>query len=55
VGFNWHCGDLLVGWLRFVVSLFSRYPQYWFGLVAVSGSVGGFVAGQGGSKPERYQ
>ena len=30
-------------------------PANGFWLVAVSGSVGGFVAGQGGSKSERYR
>jgi hypothetical protein len=31
VGFNWRRGDLLVGWLRFVVSASGGYPQMGFG------------------------
>jgi hypothetical protein len=36
VGFNWRCGNVLVGWLRFVVSLFGRYPQIGFGALRFS-------------------
>ena len=46
MGFNWRRGDLLVGWLRFVVSRFSRYPQIGLGSLSCSVRLAGLWPGR---------